>query len=44
MLKRVVTYGTLIPLLLLLLIWAHGHTERMERSTDRTVCEIRHKC
>ncbi|WP_305783344.1 hypothetical protein [Symbioplanes lichenis] len=44
MIKRIVTYGTLGPLLVLLLLWAHHNTERFEHRTDQTVCRIRQGC
>ncbi|WP_306213912.1 hypothetical protein [Actinoplanes sp. RD1] len=44
MIKRIVTYGTLGPLLVLLLVWAHHNAERVERRTDQTVCRIREAC
>ncbi|MFI5930704.1 hypothetical protein [Actinoplanes sp. NPDC051494] len=44
MIKRFVTLGALTPLLILLIIWAHGNAQRVERRTDQTVCTIRNAC
>jgi hypothetical protein len=44
MIKRIFAVGTLVPLLVLLFIWAHENAQRVERKTDYTVCMIREKC
>lgn len=44
MIKRIVTFGALVPLLVLLAIWAHANAERMQHRTDQVVCKVRPVC
>ncbi len=44
MVKRLVAFTLIPPLLVLFVIWSNHNAEQMERKVDRNVCEIRQGC
>lgn len=44
MVKRLVTFSLVVPLLVLFVLWSHRNAERQNPRIDHNVCKIREGC